>query len=178
MAELTTIARPYAEAAFRLATDENALPAWSEMLRFLTKLVQDPQIARALDNPKLGAEQKESLLLTVASDRLPGLGRNFLRVLVEADRVTLLPYVAELFDQLKAQAEGVAKASIDTAFPLEEAQVRALTSALEKRFGKKIEATVNVDRSLLGGVRIAVGDTVIDGSVKAKLDAMNVQLRA
>ena len=178
MAELTTIARPYAEAAFRLAQEANALPVWSEMLRFLADLVGDPQIAAALDNPKLGSEQKESLLLTVAGDRLQGFGRNFVRVLVEADRVNLLAQIAELFEILRADAEGVAKASIDTAFPLDEAQVREITAALERKFGRQIEATVNLDPSLIGGVRIAVGDTVIDGSIKAKLDAMAVQLRA
>jgi F-type H+-transporting ATPase subunit delta len=178
MAELATIARPYAEAAFRLATDENALPAWSDMLRFLATIVRDPQVASALDNPKLDAPQKESLLLSVAGDRVAGLARNFVRVLMEADRVTVLPEIVRLFDELKANAEGVAEARIDSAFPLDDAQVRGITSALERRFGKKIEASVNVDPSLIGGVRIAVGDTVIDGSVKAKLDSMHVQLRA
>ncbi len=178
MAELITIARPYAEAAFRLARDENALPAWSDMLRFMASVIADPQIARALDNPKLGTAEKEALLLSVAGDRLSTLGRNFLRVLIEADRATLLPQIAGLFATLKAGAEGLAKATIDTAFPLDETQLRSLTAALEQRFGKKIEAVVNVDRSLIGGVCIAVGDTVIDGSVKAKLDAMAVTLRA
>jgi F-type H+-transporting ATPase subunit delta len=177
MAELTTIARPYAEAAFRLAQEEKALPVWSEMLRFMGALVADPKVAAALDNPKLGAGEKESLLLSLAGDRLSGFGRNFVRVLIEADRVTLLPEVARLFDHLKAGAEGVAQATIETAFALDAAQVRELMSALERRFGKRIEAVVSVQPSLIGGVRIAVGDTVIDGSVKAKLDAMNVQLR-
>lgn len=178
MAELTTIARPYAEAAFRLAREENALPVWSDMLRFMGSVVADPQVATALDNPRLGSGEEESLLLSVAGDRLSPVGRNFVRVLIEADRVTLLPQIAGLFETLKAEAEGVAKATIATAFPLDDVQVRALTAALEHRFGKKIEATVEVDQSLIGGVRIAVGDTVIDGSVKARLDAMAVQLRA
>ena len=178
MAELATIARPYAEAAFRLASDENALPQWSEMLRFLATIVTDAKVSEALDNPKLDAAQKESLLLSIAGDRVSGLARNFVRVLVEGDRVTVLPEITRLFDELKADAEGVAQARIDTAFPLDDAQVRQITGALERRFGKKIEATVNVDKSLLGGVCIAVGDTVIDGSVKAKLDTMHVQLRA
>lgn len=178
MAEITTIARPYAEAAFDIARGDNALPQWSEMLRFLSALVLDSQVAALLDNPKLAESEKESLLLSVAGDRVPAIGRNFLRVLVEADRVALLPEIARLFDKLKAEAEGVAQATIQTAYPLDEAQVRELTSALERRFGKRIEATVEVDRSLIGGARIAVGDTVIDGSVRAKLDAMHVQLRA
>ncbi|HZQ61728.1 MAG TPA: F0F1 ATP synthase subunit delta [Casimicrobiaceae bacterium] len=178
MAELATIARPYAEAAFRLAREDNALASWGEMLRFLATIVRNPRVAEALDNPKLDAPEKESLLLSVAGDRVTGLGRNFVRVLVEADRVMLLTEIARLFDELKADAEGIAQATIQTAFPLDDAQVREITSSLERRFGKKIEASVEIDKSLIGGVRIAVGDTVIDGSVKAKLDAMHVQLRA
>ena len=93
------------------------------------------------------------------------MGRSFVRVLVEADRVALLPQIAELFEALKNDADGVAKARIDSAFPLTDAQVAELKAALEKRFGKKIEATVNVDPELVGGARITVGDTVIDASV-------------
>jgi F-type H+-transporting ATPase subunit delta len=178
MAELTTIARPYAEAAFRIAREENALPAWSEMLRFMSAVIEDPKVAAALDNPKLQAPQKESLLLTVGGERLSPSGRNFVRVLVDGDRVSLLPQITELFDALKAGAEGVARATIETAFPLDDSQVATLTQALERRFGRKIEATVTVDPSLLGGARVSVGDTVIDGSVRARLEAMAVQLRA
>jgi len=178
MAELTTIARPYAEAAFEIAKAENALEQWNGTLRFLGTLVADPQVAEALDNPRLGPPEKESMLLSLAGDRLSGGGRNFVRVLLEADRITLLPEIARLFDTFKADAEGVAQATIQSAFPLDDGQVRALTAALEKKFGKRIEATVEVDRSLIGGARIAVGDTVIDGSVKARLAAMHVQLRA
>ena len=178
MAELITIARPYAEAAFRIAREEKALPVWSEMLRFMSAVIAEPNVAAALDNPKLQAPQKESMLLAVAGERLPAAGRNFVRVLVEADRVTLLPQIADLFELLKADADGVAKATIETAFPLDDAQVATLTSALERRFGRKIEATVTIEPSLIGGARISVGDTVIDGSVRAKLEAMAVQLRA
>ncbi len=135
-------------------------------------------MAGALDNPKLQAPQKESLLLTVAGDRLSAAGRNFVRVLVEADRIAVLPQIAELFEALKADADGVARAVIETAFPLDDAQVGGITAALERRFGRKIEAAVTVDPSLIGGARISVGDTVIDGSVRAKLEAMAVQLRA
>ena len=177
MAELTTIARPYAEAAFRLARDANALPAWSEMLRLASAVVADPRVAAALDNPKLTAGDKEALLLSVCGDRLDALGRNFVRVLVEADRVALLPQIVALFEALKNDADGVAKARIDSAFPLTDAQLGELKTALEKHFGKKIEATVNVDPALIGGARITVGDTVIDGSVEAQLQAMATQLR-
>ncbi len=177
MAELTTIARPYAEAAFRLARGENALPVWSEMLRFASSVVVDPRIAAALDNPRLTTGDKEALVLSVCGDGLDHLGRNFVRVLVEADRVALLPHILAHFEALKNDADGVAKARIDSAFPLTETQVDELKAALEKHFGKKIEATVNVDPALIGGARITVGDTVIDASVEAQLEAMTNQLR-
>jgi len=178
MAELTTIARPYAEAAFRLARDENALPVWSEMLRFVGVVVAEPKVAAALDNPNLSAGDKEALLLSLCGEHLNGEGRNFVRILVDADRVALLPQIRELFGMLKDEAEGVARARIDSAFPLSEAQLADLRAALEKRFGKKVEATVAVDPALIGGARITVGDTVIDGTVQAKLAAMAHQLRA
>ena len=178
MAEPTTIARPYAEAAFELARTENALPVWSSMLRYASAVIADPAMAKALDNPKLAAGDKESLLLSVCGDKLDATGRRFVRVLVEADRVALLPYIATLFDERKNEAEGVAAARIDSAFPLTDAQVAELKAALEKRFGKKIEPTVNVDPELVGGARITVGDTVIDASVRAQLQAMANQLRS
>jgi F-type H+-transporting ATPase subunit delta len=177
MAELTTIARPYAEAAFRLAREQNALPVWAETLRFLGVVVAEPKVATALDNPNLSSGDKVSLLLSLAGDRLSREGRNFVRVLVDADRVALLPQIAVLFGALKDEAEGVARARIDSAFPVTDAQLADLTAALEKRFGKKIEATVAVDPSLIGGARITVGDTVIDGTVQARLAAMARQLR-
>jgi F-type H+-transporting ATPase subunit delta len=177
MAELTTIARPYAEAAFAVARDANALPAWSSMLRLASAVVDDPAMARTLDNPKLTAKDKEALLLSVCGDRLDAAGRRFVGVLVEAERVALLPQIAALFDARRDDAEGVAKARIESAFPLSDAQTAELTAALEKRFGKKIEATVTVDPSLGGGARITVGDTVIDGTIEAQLAAMATQLR-
>ncbi len=178
MAELTTIARPYAEAAFELARTSNALPVWSSMLRYASAVVADPAMAQALDNPKLTAGDKESLILSVCGDKLDAMGRRFVRVLVEADRVAVLPQIAALFDDFKNDTEGVATARIDSAFPLTDAQFAELVEALEKRFGKKIEATVNVDPGLVGGARITVGDTVIDASVQAQLQAMASQLRA
>jgi F-type H+-transporting ATPase subunit delta len=177
MAELTTIARPYAEAAFAVARDANALPAWSSMLRLASAVVDDPAMARTLDNPKLTAKDKEALLLSVCGDRLDAAGRRFVGVLVEAERVALLPQIAALFDARRDDAEGVAKARIESAFPLSGAQTAELTAAMEKRFGKKIEATVTVDPSLGGGARITVGDTVIDGTIEAQLAAMATQLR-
>lgn len=177
MAELTTIARPYAEAAFRIAREGNALPVWSQTLRFLSAVAADPQAAAALDNPKLTAADKTALLLSIGGDRLDASGRSFVRVLVDADRIAVLPQIRELFEALKHDADGVADARIDSAFPLTDGQLAELMTALEKRFGKKIEATVTVDPALGGGARITVGDTVIDGTIEAQLAAMATQLR-
>jgi F-type H+-transporting ATPase subunit delta len=178
MAEPVTVARPYAEAAFEIARDRNALPAWSEMLRFAATIIADPRVSAALDNPRLTAADKESLVLSIAGDRLDPDARSFVRVLIEADRIALLPEIQTLFGALKDDAENVAKATIETAFPLDDAQLRELTAALEKRFGKRIEATVVENRALIGGARVTVGDSVIDGSVQAKLEAMSNQLRS
>ena len=178
MAEITTIARPYAEAAFEIARDANALAAWSDMLAFAASVVRDPRIAAALDNPRLGAPEKQTLLLDVAGDRLTEEGRSFVRVLVEADRIGLLPEIAGLFDALKDGAEGTAKAEIESAFPLNDTELGELRGALERRFGKRIEPTVRINPDLIGGARVTVGDSVIDGSVQARLDALRSQLRA
>jgi F-type H+-transporting ATPase subunit delta len=178
MAELATVARPYAEAAFELARDEQALPAWSEMLRLAATIDADARIAAALDNPRLDTGAKESLLLSIGGDRFNGEARNFIRVLVEAERVMLLPQIAAMFETLKNEAEATAKAMIESAFELSPSQVTELQQALERRFGKKIETTVTVNPDLIGGARVTVGDAVLDGSVQAKLAAMHAQLRA
>jgi F-type H+-transporting ATPase subunit delta len=178
MAEPATIARPYAEAAFQIARDAQALPAWSDLLRFAATIVRDPRVAEALDNPRLDAAAKQSLLLSIGGDRFTGEARNFIRVLVESERVALLPHIAAMLDALKNDAEATADATIESAFELSDAQVAELRGALEKRFGKKIEATVMVNPELIGGARVTVGDAVLDGSVQAKLAAMRAQLRA
>jgi len=178
MAELTTIARPYAEAAFSIARDQNALPVWSQMLKLASSVVGDARVADALDNPKLDAAAKESLLLSICGDGLNAEGRNFVRLLVEADRIALMPAIASLFQALKDEADGVAKATIESAFELSPEDLADLTIALERRFKRKVEATVVVNPELIGGARITVGDNVIDGTVQERLRAMTVQLRS
>jgi F-type H+-transporting ATPase subunit delta len=178
MAEPATIARPYAEAAFQIARDGQALPAWSQMLRFAATIVGDARIASALDNPRLDAAAKESLLLSIGGDRFDAQARNFIHVLIEGERIALQPQIATMFEALKDQAEATASATIESAFELTQAQVAELKAALERRFGKRIETTVTVNPELIGGARVTVGDSVLDGSVQAKLAAMHAQLRA
>jgi F-type H+-transporting ATPase subunit delta len=140
--------------------------------------VGDPKVAHALDNPALDSGAKESLLLSICGDKLNAEGRSFLRVLIEGERILLLPQIRALFEILKDDADGVAKATIETAFPFQGNELAELTSALEKHFGKTIEATVAVKPELIGGARVTVGDTVIDASVQEQLRAMAAQLRA
>lgn len=178
MAELATIARPYAEAAFKLAREQNALPVWGGMIAYAAAVMRDPAMQQAIDNPRLGAAQKESLFLSVCGEKLDASGRNFVKVLVEAGRVELLPQIEAMFTQLRNAAEGTAKAEIISAFALSDTQVADLKASLEKRFGKKIETSVSVDPALIGGVRIVVGDQVVDGSIAGKLAAMATQLKS
>ena len=177
MAEPITVARPYAEAVFALAREQNALPVWAEMLRLAAAVAAEPRMRTALDNPKLSAGDQETLFLSTCGDRLNADGRSFIRVLVGADRIGLLGDIRDLFEELKDAADGLARALITSAFPLGEDELAGLKTALERRFGKKIEATVSVDRSLIGGAKIVVGDTVIDGSVQGELQAMASHLR-
>ena len=178
MAEHLTVARPYAEAAFALARDQNALPVWSGMLRLVASVAADPQMRNALMSPKLGTAEKESLFLSVVGDRLSPEGRSFVRVLIESDRIALMPEIRTLFEARKDTAENVARATIESALPLTAEQEASLQAALKRRFGKTIETTVTVNSALIGGARITVGDTVIDGSVLGKLTAMANQLTA
>jgi F-type H+-transporting ATPase subunit delta len=177
MAERITVARPYAEAAFALAREQNALPVWSEMLRTAAAVADDPQMQAALDNPKLSTADKEALFLSVCGERLNAEGRNFVRVLIEAERIGFIREIRDLFGTLRDADEGLARANITSAFPISDTELADLKGALERRFGKKIETTVSVDASLIGGAKIVVGDTVIDASIRGELEAMANHLR-
>jgi F-type H+-transporting ATPase subunit delta len=178
MAELSTIARPYAEAAFEIAREKNALANWSGMLSLVASVASDARMRTALASPKLGDAEKESLFLSIAGEKLDADARSFVRVLIESDRIALAPQVLEIYEQRRHDAEGVATARIESALPVSDDELKGLRAALERRFHRKIEATVEVVPSLIGGARITVGDTVIDDSVLGKLTAMKNQLTA
>jgi F-type H+-transporting ATPase subunit delta len=178
MAELATIARPYAEAAFALARDGGMLPKWADTLAVLAAVASDAKVAAAVDNPKLSPEQKQSLFTTVMGDKLDVGTTSFVKVLLEADRVKLLPQINEHFQALKRDNDNVARATIVSAFPLTEQQRDELKGALAKRYGRQIETAEQVDASLLGGARIIVGDQVIDRTVVGQLQKMSRQIKA
>lgn len=177
MAENVTLARPYAEAAFQLAKGTNALSAWSAALTRLAAVAANPDMEVCISNPLLAPEQLTRLCLDVAGDVLSAQQQDFVRVLVDNDRLTVLPEIAVLFEDLKAGHEGMKHAEISSAFALDDTTLKNLVADLERRFNCKVEASVTLDPELIGGVRIAVGDEVIDASVRGKLAAMATALK-
>jgi F-type H+-transporting ATPase subunit delta len=176
MAELVTIARPYAEAAFRLSLENQQLQHWSDMLSLIASVVRDDQIASRIGDPNVDDQALESLILGILGDRLDGAGRNLVQVLVQNGRLELVPNIQALFDELKREHEGVLEAKIISAQPVGDEQIRPLLSALERKYGRKVTAQVEVDPELIGGARILVGDKVIDATVRGRLDAMAAAL--
>jgi len=177
MAEVSTIVRPYAVAAFKLAKENNALARWSEMLGFASAVAADPGMQAYIENPETSAVDLEKNFLAIVGDQLDESGKNMVRLLVEYGRLNLLPEVAVAFEELKAQDEGVLEAEITTATTPTDAEVKALVRRLESKFGKKIEANVKVDPEIIGGVKIIVGDTVIDASVRGQLQELAYTLK-
>lgn len=176
MAELITVARPYAEAVYRIAKETNSLPAWSEALAVLAAAAQDPLAVEFAANPKFSASQVQALLTDLLGARANPQVSNFVAAVLESRRFILLPAIADLFEQMKAAEEGSVTAHIESAFELSAAQVDEIKGILAKRVGKKIETTVSVDPELIGGVRMIVGDDVIDASVRGKLAALSARL--
>lgn len=177
MAETLTLARPYAEAAFELARDGGNLDPWEQALARMAQVVNDPQMEQCIGNPKFSAEQLAQLFIDV-SGSLADQAKNFVHVLVDNDRLPVLPEIYELFVHLKSAHDGVRQAQVTSAFPLDDAALRNLIAELEPRFKCKLEASVRVDPELIGGVRVAVGDEVIDASVRGKLATMAAALNA
>lgn len=175
MAELATIARPYAEALFRVAKSGN-LSAWSDLVSEMAQVAALPEVKSFADNPKVSDQQIVDTFLSVLKSPVNAEAKNFVGMLVENGRLTLLPEIGAQFHALKNAQEGAADAQIISAFQLSDAQVKDLVATLEKKFGRKLHPSVEVDVSLIGGVRVVVGDEVLDTSVRAKLQQMHVAL--
>ena len=176
MAEIATVARPYAEALFKSSREGNSLGPTAEGLAFVAAAERDPQMRSALSNPKVSAQQKKDLFAAVAGERMGAELKRFIAVLVDSHREVLIGSIAEQFDELKREHERVVRAHITSAQPLDDAQRDEIVSALEKRYGKKVEAEVDVDPQLLGGARVQVGDQVIHASVRDALAQMAAAL--
>lgn len=176
MAELATVARPYAEAVFRAAQEKGALGRTSEGLAFVAAIARDAQMRAVLMNPKVNSAQKKEIFATVAGERLDEITRNLVSLLVDNHREVLIGDIAGQFEELKREHEKVVSARITSAQPLSSEQRDAIVAALEKRYGKKVEAELDVDPQLLGGARVQVGDQVIHASVRDALAQMAAAL--
>ncbi|MDR1063178.1 MAG: F0F1 ATP synthase subunit delta [Azoarcus sp.] len=176
MAENVTLARPYADAAFELAQGAGALASWSEALDRLAAIAGDADMQACIADPGLSADRLAGLVMEVAG-KLTAEQQNFVRVLVDNERLQVLPEIRDLFVVLKNEHEGVLEARIASAFPLDDAALSSLKADLEARFKARIDATVTIDPELIGGVRIAIGDEVIDASVRGKLASMAAALK-
>lgn len=177
MAENLTIARPYADAAFKLASAGNALGAWALALDRMAAVASDDQMQECISNPRLTAGQLKQLFLDVVDGNLTVDQQNFVQVLVDYERLAVLPEIRDLFVQQKNSAEGSRDALVESAFPIDNVALSQLVLDLEARFKCKIQASVSIQPELIGGVRIAVGDQVIDASVRGKLASLAASLQ-
>jgi F-type H+-transporting ATPase subunit delta len=176
MQDKTTIARPYAQAVFETASEESKLTEWSEMLGLLEAVVTDAQMKAVLTNPKLDAAALSDFVLGVCGELLNETGSNLVKVLADARRLAIIPEINNLFEQLRAEAEGVIEVAVTSAYELAADQQAAISETMAKRLGRKVEITSDIDASLIGGVVIRAGDSVIDASVKGRLKALATQM--
>lgn len=173
MAELSTVARPYAEALFAVARDDKSgLASWADQIQRLAEIFDVDAVRVAMSDPRLDDSQRTSVFLGLVQPPVEKTMANFVELLVSNDRLMLLPQVAEQFQALKDAAEGVAQANITSAFPMSDEQVAQLLQLLEPKFGLKLKSHVEIDPALIGGVRVQVGDQVLDTSVQAQLVRM------
>lgn len=194
MSELTTLARPYAEALFRMAQAENDLAGWSDRVQTLANIAADPQAANLIADPSVDSDRVAALMIDVAGTydsarasarsgsesfraSLGERGANLVKLLAENGRLPVLPEIAAQFETLKASAEGVIEATITSAQALTQPQIDELVEGLKRKFSRAVNVQVAVDASLIGGAVIAVGDQVIDGSVKGRLQRMAFALQ-
>jgi len=176
MAELATIARPYAEALFKASSsDLDGAAVWVEELK---AIAQDAQLQQFCENPNVSVAQVFDVIAGVARVALPEMAKNFLRTVIENGRMGALPEIAEQFRVLKNAQSGSADAVVYSAFAIDSAALADLAITLEKRFARKLNVSVELQPELIGGIRVVVGDEVLDSSVKARLEQMKMALTA
>lgn len=178
MSQALTLARPYARAAFSIAREDaardgNGLATWSQALSFAAQIAGDPQVASLLGNPRL--TEADAVALLSPDGAAENFGR-FLALLADNGRLVMLPEIAALYEELRAEADQVVKATVTSATELPAGELDNIKAALKKRFGRDVEVETAVDASLIGGAVINAGDVVIDGSLKGKLARLQTAL--
>lgn len=172
MAEKSTVARPYAQAVFELASAQRQFGPWSERLQLLTAITADARLQQLIGNPRVARPQLAALLIDIGGDRLDGHARSLVKLLVENRRLDLLPEITALFTQYRAEAEKVVQAEVVSAFPLSKEQEAGIAAALKKRLGREVSLKSSTDETMVGGAVIRAGDLVIDGSITGHLDRL------
>jgi F-type H+-transporting ATPase subunit delta len=177
MSELATLARPYASAVFKRAKQTGSTDKWSKGLAFLSAILSDKGVSGIVDNPKVSKDRLTQLMLDICHGQIDEEGENFLKLIVQNNRLTLISFIAKLFEEYKAEDEGYVDVEVVSAFEMSKENKKHLTSTLEKTLNKKIHMQVSVDKSLIGGVLVRAGDRVIDGSIRGQLQHMQKTLK-
>lgn len=175
--DITTLARPYAEAAFARAQETGEIPAWSDALSLLGALAADPTIAAQIVNPEIPRDLPRDMLLDLGGEALPAETRNLVKLLAENKRLSVLPEIAKVFEELETRNKGIRQVHIRSAYALDAQQQRLLAKVLKTKLNAEVELTVEKDTSLIGGVEIRADDLVIDGSVRGKLQRLASELQ-
>jgi F-type H+-transporting ATPase subunit delta len=176
MSELATLARPYAEAVFKRAKETESSTEWSDNLEFLAIAMTDQELAAAADNPRIEQDRFSDLLLDICKGHISKEGENFVRLLIENGRLSLVSHIRDIYEAYRAEDEGYIEADVKSAFPLSKANQNALAKTLEKHLNREVHLHVEQDKSLIGGVLIRAGNTVIDASVSGQLQKLSKKL--
>lgn len=172
MAENSTIARPYAQAAFDIAKEKGDLKGWSDMLQLIAAVSSDAVMNDMIGNPSIEREKITDIIVDVCGDNLNDTAKNFVKVLAENGRLNVATEIAQGYEEHRAEAEKTVEAEVTSAFPLSDAQIKSVTDALKKRLGREVNLVTKIDETIVGGAIIRAGDLVIDGSVNGQLEKL------
>jgi len=176
MQDVSALARPYGLAAFKQARDEGKVDEWSAMLALVALIMHDPTMRGLVANPKVDHKQLASLIIDVAGEGLSKTGQNLVKILAENERLPKMDAIAAIFEQERDALEGRSHVSVTSAFELSDEQRQRIGDSMSKRLGTEVDLTVKVDKSLIGGVIIRAGDTVIDASLRGRLGQLGQKL--